>query len=62
MARPRKEDTATMSTRVPVDVKEAFEQLCAVAGVSPSKALAQLVTKTLLDSTKALGAYPWEEE
>ncbi len=56
MARPRKDyDTATMSTRVPVDVKTAFEQLCAAADVAPSRALARLVMQALRDGERALG-------
>lgn len=47
--------TATMSTRVPVEVKTAFEQLCAAAGVPPSKGLARLVVQALRDGERALG-------
>jgi antitoxin component of RelBE/YafQ-DinJ toxin-antitoxin module len=64
MARPRKDyDTATMSTRVPVDVKMAFEQLCSAAGVVPSRALAQLVVRALREGSRALGdGRPGEED
>lgn len=61
--RPRKVDTATMSTRVPVDVKTAFEQLCSAAGMVPSRALAQLVVRALREGSRALGdGGPGEEE